>query len=249
MLKCKNINFVYSKKEILNNINFEFKSGEFVGILGANGSGKSTLLKSILGILKYDGKIFINGKNIKNMHSKELSNLVGYVPQKSGLFMPFNVDDFILMGLYSQNTFKGYDKKENEKLDDVLNFLNISEFKYRSISSLSGGEFSKVLMARAIIKKPKILLLDEPTAALDLNYAIFLMNICKKLSERGVLILMIIHELNLACNFCSHFLALKEGKIIFNGNRDLIFNEKNLKEIFNLDCEILKNHNKLVVTY
>lgn len=249
MLKCKNLNFAYFDKKILSDINFEFKKGDFVGILGANGSGKSTLFKSILGILKHSGDVYIDGKNTKETNFKELSNLIGYIPQKSGLLMPLSVRDFILMGLYSQNAFKGYGKKENEKLDEVLEFLNINEFKHRNVISLSGGEFSKVLMARAIIKKPKVLLLDEPMAALDLNYAIFLMNMCKKLSQSGVLVVMIIHELNLACRFCSHFLALKNGKVALNGDKDLVFSEKSLKDIFNLDCEVINHNDRLIVSY
>lgn len=249
MLKCSNLNFSYGKKQILKDINFHFKAGEFIGLLGANGSGKSTLFKSILGILKASGEIILDGVNTNKYKSKELANKIGYIPQKSGLSMPLSVAEFVLMGLYSNNAFKGYGKKENYELDKVLEYLNITEFKNRNILSLSGGEFSKVLMARAIIKKPKVLLLDEPTAALDLNYAIFLMQMCKKLSEQGVLVVMIIHELNLAAKFCSNFLALKNGEIFNYGNKFQIFTKENLFNVFNLDCEVLNQNERLIITY
>lgn len=249
MLECYDLNFSYGKRQILKDINFSFKEGEFVGLLGANGSGKSTLFKSILGILKHDGKIILENTNTANYTTKELANKIGYIPQKSGLSMPLSVAEFVLMGLYSNNAFKGYGKKENEELDFVLEYLNISDFKHRNILSLSGGEFSKVLMARAIIKKPKVLLLDEPTAALDLNYAIFLMQMCKELSQKGILVVMIIHELNLAAKFCSRFLALKNGELFKDGDKYEIFTKENLKSIFDLDCEILNQDERLIITY
>lgn len=250
-LSIENLNFSYDDRRILKNISFEAESGEFLGILGANGCGKSTLLKNILGILTpQSGKITLNNENLSKMSTKSLAKIIGFVPQKSGLNAPFKVKDVILMGRYShlKNAFSGYDKSDYKKVDEVMNLLEISEFKERLANSLSGGEFGKVLIARALVSEPKILLLDEPTSALDLNYAVNMLKICKHLTdELGLISFAVIHDLNLACMFCSRAVMLKKGELKYNDDIKNLYKSEILNDIYGLKCEILTHNGTPIV--
>lgn len=247
----KDLNFSYFKELLLKNINFEAKSGEFVGILGANGCGKSTLLKNILKLLEPNcGVITINNKPLKDYALKELAKTIGFVPQKSELLMPLGVRDFLLMGRFShlESAFNGYCQKDFDKVDEIVNLLEIDKFKDRNVNSLSGGEFQRVLLARALVSEANMLLLDEPTSALDLHYAVEIMKICKKLTkELNLLSLMVIHDLNLASLFCDRLIMLKDGQIRYIGTPKELFKKDILREIYMLECDIIEHKDSCYV--
>jgi len=247
-LCVKDLHFGFHKKEILQSINLSVKSGEFVGILGPNGCGKSTLLKNILQIYTPNsGAVMLDDKNIAEFSQKELARMIGFVPQKSGLTMPLRVKDIVIMGRYSyiDTIFSGYSDDDYKKMDEILKTLNLDEFKERIAFSLSGGEFGRVMLARALIGEPKVLLLDEPTAALDLNYAISILEICANLIKKLQIIgVIVIHDLNLATLFCDRVLMLKDGKVAYNGTPNELFTKEILKEIYDLDCEIITHNEK-----
>jgi len=246
-----NLCFSYHKENLLNDISFSVKEGEFVGILGPNGSGKSTLIKNMLGILQANsGEIEIFGKNIKQYDIKALSKLIGFVPQSSSLHMPLLVQDVLLMGRYTSlaHTFSSYQKEDIDAVREVARSVEVEQFLTRNVLSLSGGEFQRVLLARALLKKPRILLLDEPTSALDMNYAIELLSLCEKLlKEQQITIVAILHDLNLACMFCHMVMLLKEGKLRYKGLTRELFTPIILKEIYGLECKVLTQESYPIV--
>ncbi len=247
-LRIKDLCFDYGSVSLLKDINLELKKGDFLGILGPNGSGKSTLVKNILGILQAkSGMIEIFGKNLKDYSIKELSKLIGFVPQKSALLVPLLVLDVLLMGRYSslKRSYANYDEKDISEVKELAKRLNIEQFLERNVLSLSGGEFQRVLLARALLKKPQILLLDEPTSALDLNYALELLSECENLlKERNISVVAILHDLNLASMFCSKIIFLKEGKLRYQGSVNELFKKEILKEIYDLNCEVFMQNGK-----
>ncbi|CZE45874.1 ABC transporter ATP-binding protein [Campylobacter geochelonis] len=250
-LDVKKLEFGFGKKNILNNISLEALKGEFIGILGPNGCGKSTLLKNILQIYKpKSGIINIENKMAKEYSLKELSKIIGFVPQKSALAMPLLVEDIILMGRYSnlQSSFAGYSKEDYEAVDEVIKLLDLEKFKGRIAFSLSGGEFQRVILARALVSAPKILLLDEPTSALDLNYGVQILKICKSIiKKRNIIGVVILHDLNLASLFCDEILMIKDGEVAYKGAPNELLKKDILKEIYDLECEILHHENRAVV--
>ncbi|PAF43294.1 ABC transporter ATP-binding protein [Helicobacter sp. 11S03491-1] len=247
-ISIQELNFSYHTHKILQNINFEAKKGEFIGILGSNGSGKSTLIKQILGILEPDvGYIKIINKNITDYSHKQLANILGFVPQKSSLSMPLLVEDVLYMGRYSylQNPLKGYDQNDMHHIDTIAKMLHIHHLKKRVILTLSGGEFQRVLLGRALASSPKILLLDEPTSALDINYAIEIMKICEKLSlENQITIIVVLHDLNLASLFCTKIFFLKKGEILYQGQVSELFNPEILEEVYGFACDVITHHGR-----
>lgn len=246
-IKVDKLSFFYDDKTILEDINLSIHSGEFVGILGPNGCGKSTLLKNLLKLLEpKSGIIELYGKQIKDYTLKELAKMLGFVPQKSSINMPLLVEDILYMGRFChlKNSFSGYSKEDDKKIDEIMDLLNIKHFKKRLAQSLSGGEFQRVILARALVSEPKVLLLDEPTSALDLNYALEIMKLCSMLVKSlNILCVMVLHDLNLAALFCSRLIMLKDGKIKYKGSPKELYNSDILCDIYGLKCDVIEYKN------
>lgn len=199
-MKVSELNFSYGKRAILQDVCLNLEQGKFYGILGSNGCGKSTLLKNILQILKpASGIIEINGKRASEYGLKELAALIGFVPQKTALAAPLSMKEILLAGRFCRlkSAFSGYDASDHAKVEQMAELLDVKKFLERSPFELSGGEFGRVLLARALVSEPEILLLDEPTGALDMNYAIEAMSICENLTRSlNLTSVIVLHDLN-----------------------------------------------------
>lgn len=242
IIKIDKLNFSYGDRKILKNIDLGIKKGKLTGILGPNGCGKSTLLKNILGYLKGEsGDIFIDNRRGSEISQKEKAKLLSLVPQKSQLVSAMDVEEFVLMGRlpHLKNSWDGYSQKDKEIAHRHLAELDLEKFSKRKAPTLSGGEFQRVLLARALTQETKIILLDEPTSALDLNHALDLMKKVKDcVIEKGITAVAVLHDLNLAAMFCDEIVMLKNGKVYAQGTPKKTFTVGNLKAIYDLDCSI-----------
>ena len=245
-MKISALNFSYGKRAILRGIELNLKRGEFYGILGPNGCGKSTLLKNILQILKpASGIIEINGKKASEYSLKELAALIGFVPQKTALAAALNVNEILLAGRFCRlkSAFSGYDASDHAKVEQMAELLDVKKFLERSAFELSGGEFGRVLLARALVSEPEILLLDEPTGALDMNYAIEAMSICENLTRSlNLTSVIVLHDLNLASLFCDEILMLKDGAVRYRGSASELFTPQIIKEIYGFEALIVEEN-------
>jgi zinc transport system ATP-binding protein len=189
VIDINNVSFSYGGPPALEHIDLSVGKNEFLGVVGPNGGGKSTLLKLILGLLKPDtGKITVLGK--KPEKGREL---IGYVPQHSRIKrdFPITVEDTVLLGrLGKTNSFWGYSKQDKEIIEQALNETEISALRHRRLSTLSGGQFQRVLIARALVGDPEILILDEPTSNIDLRMEEDIFDLLKKLNERATIIIV-----------------------------------------------------------
>ncbi|MGL4358651.1 ABC transporter ATP-binding protein [Cetobacterium sp.] len=246
-IKVENLSFSYGDRAILKNLKVQIKKGKMTGILGPNGCGKSTFLKNILGYLTPNsGEIIFNGKDTVGLSKKDKAKLVSLVPQKSNLMTNMSVKDFVLMGRlpHLKSSWAGYTFDDKKKVEDNLNFLGLYKFSERVAVSLSGGEFQRVLLARALTQEPEILLLDEPTSALDLNHAVELLNKVKNLSlEKSLTSVAVLHDLNLAAMFCDELIMMKDGEIKFQGTPLEVLTEENLQAVYNLKSKVIKDEN------
>ena len=242
IIKIENLNFSYGNRKILKGINLGLKERKLTGILGPNGCGKSTLLKNILGYLKSDsGNILIDNVIGNNISQKEKAKLISLVPQKSQLVSAMDVEEFVLMGRlpHLKNSWDGYSNKDREIANKYINELELEKFTQRKAPTLSGGEFQRVLLARALTQETKIILLDEPTSALDLNHALDLMKKVKEnVIEKNLTAVAVLHDLNLAAMFCDELVMLKDGKVFAQGTPKETLTVENLKSIYDLDCSI-----------
>ncbi|WP_297488226.1 ABC transporter ATP-binding protein [uncultured Cetobacterium sp.] len=246
-IKVNNLKFSYGEKETLKGVNVHIKKGKFTGILGPNGCGKSTFLKNVLGYLKSNsGNVKINNIDRDEVSKKEIAKIISLVPQKSNLMATMSVEDFVLMGRlpHLKSSWSGYTKEDKNMASENLKFLGLDKFKERIALSLSGGEFQRVLLARALTQNPEILLLDEPTSALDLNHAVELLNRVKTLvQDKELTSVAVLHDLNLASMFCDELIIMKDGKVAYQGTPKEVLTEEILKEVYNLKSKVLKDEN------
>jgi len=241
VLKVEKLSFKYDKKNILKDINFTLDVGDFVGILGPNGCGKTTLLKNINRWLKPEqGRIYIDGSNIFQLSVKELARRVATVPQDTSLDVSFTVEQLVSMGRNPHlKSFEQESKRDISVIEDAMKSMDVLHLREKPINQLSGGEKQRVLIARALAQEPTLLLLDEPTSHLDINYQWELLELLKNLSiKKSLTILIVLHDINLASMFCNKIILLKEHKIFKMGTLNEVINVKNIKEVFNMKVRV-----------
>ncbi|RJS49776.1 MAG: iron ABC transporter ATP-binding protein [Methanobacterium sp.] len=237
ILSVDKVGFSYKSDPVLQDVNFNVKKGDLVSILGVNGSGKSTLIKCINCILKYkQGVIQVENRNIKKMKGIEVAQKIGYVPQKSDAGF-LTVFDAVLMG---RKPYIKWDvsKKDIKLTERILKVMGLESYALRYINELSGGELQKVVIARALVQDPQILLLDEPTSDLDLKNQLEVMNIIKDVSqEHKIASLVVMHDINLALRYSDKYIILKEGRVFSTGGPEIITPET-IKEAYGVEVQI-----------
>lgn len=240
-LKINDLSFSYNSVKTLERISLEIKEREILGIIGPNGSGKTTLLKCMNKKLKPEtGTVLVNDLNILQMGSKEVAKKIGVVPQVSFISFPFTVYDLVMMGRYSH---KGRFDTENENdravVYQCLDRTGIAPMADRLITEVSGGEYQKVIIARALAQQPKILLLDEVTLHLDINHQIEILDLIKTLSEENNLaIVMALHDLSLAARYSTKTILLQKGRIFASGRPEEVINIENIRDIYGIEAEL-----------
>jgi len=242
-ITIENLTFSYNKTPVLNNINKEIHEGEFVGLVGPNGSGKSTLIKCLLGILSPEkGKIKFDREDMSHFDRISMARKVGYVPQERSTLPNTNVYDTILLGRKPYIKWKVTQHDKNI-VTNIISQLNLQSLAMKSINSLSGGERQKVFIARALAQEPDILLLDEPTANLDINHQLEVMQLLTRLANKQYTIIAALHDLNLAAQFCTHFIMLKAGNLFaFGGNE--VLEKTTIEKLYEVNIDMAKNNGK-----
>jgi iron complex transport system ATP-binding protein len=227
------------KIPVLGDVSFSIATGEFFIIIGPNGSGKTTLLKLICGVEKpIRGKIDIQGKALKLYPRRQLAHKMAMVPQLSQEDFPFKVMEIVLMGRSPHLGLLGIEAASDRRLaQEAMRFTGIESLADRRLTQLSGGERQRVSIARAICQQPEIILLDEPTAALDLSHQIRIMDLMEQLKKNnGYTVVMVSHDLNLAAMYADRILLLNQGKIFQLGSPKEVLTYENLEQVYDCTC-------------
>lgn len=243
-LTVNKINFSYDSLTALKKVSFEIKSGEVLGIIGPNGSGKTTLLKCISGILKPKHKaVFLDETDIYSLKPKDIAKKIGVVPQNSLCKFDFTVFDIVLMGRFPHlDKFDSETKRDFDIVNRALELTGIQKLASRLITEISGGEHQKVIIAKALAQEPKVLLLDEPTLHLDINYQIELLELLNLLAiSEQLIIIMVSHDLNLALRYTDKILILKEGELYQSGIPEKVLTPKSIKNVYGINVEIIRS--------
>ena len=230
MIRASQLGFSYDGgRDVISELDVELRDGDLLAILGPNGSGKSTLLKLLAGLLgAKHGEIALEGRPLDSYSRQELASIVSYVPQQTTVGLPFTVGEIVLMGRHPhQSAFRFETGEDLAAVARALELTETSEFGARPFHSLSGGEKQRVLIARAIAQDAKLLLLDEPTAALDLKHEVRMWEILERLVvEQSKTVVGVTHHINLASLYCPRMLILKEGRVVASGApRELLVRE------------------------
>ncbi|WP_053956419.1 ABC transporter ATP-binding protein [Inediibacterium massiliense] len=249
-LKIENLDYEIEDKKICDTISVYVKKGEFVGIIGPNGSGKSTLLKNIYKVLKPKrGTIYLNHHNLLKLSNREVAQQMAVVAQENNIAFDFSVRDIVLMGRYpTKKLFEGSNHEDIEIAKDALKKVGMENIEDKSFSKLSGGEKQRILIARAMAQKTEFLILDEPTNHLDIGYQIKILKFLKKLQKTIVISL---HDLNMAAEYCDRIYAIKDGRIVKSGTPNEVLNAELIKELYGVDVEIETHPNtkKIKISY
>lgn len=222
ILSVSGINFRYNSHPVLQEVTFELPSGQILGVLGVNGAGKSTLLKCINKILRpHGGTVLLDGTNLLRLSGDAVARRIGYVPQRYSEDQ-VTVFDAVLLGRKPHIKWAATDR-DLRVVEGLLKLMGLEDCALRSVSTLSGGEAQKVMIARALAQEPKLLLLDEPTSSLDLRNQLEVMNlVIGVVRSEGVSAVIAIHDLNLALRFVDRFLILKGGSIHAMGLKEAL---------------------------
>jgi len=207
-------------KILVDGLSCEVKENEFLVIIGPNGAGKTTLLKSICGLNKVQsGRISLYGKTLESFSRRDLAATMSLVPQNLEMEFSFSVAETVLMGRYPYLGMLEQEKRaDHEIARQAMEFTRVDHLAARRLDQLSGGERQRVIIARSICQQPRIMLLDEPTAALDPSHQLTIMKLMQRLrEERNTTIIMVSHDLNLAAMFADRIVLLQEGRVVQSG--------------------------------
>lgn len=244
LLKAEHLSFSYDDVPIIRNISMEIETGKITALIGANGCGKSTLFQLLTGRYKpKEGAVLYEGKNIRGMNRKELARHVAVVHQYNTAPDDITVRKLVEIGRTPYQTLFSYSqKKEDEEVVEwALEITNTKQYEGRMISELSGGQKQRVWLAMAIAQQPDVLLLDEITTYLDVYYQVELLSLIRKLNrEQNVTVLMVLHDINQAMEYADEIIMMKDGRVIASGASEDVINEKNLRQAFHIDAEIIR---------
>jgi len=252
IIEVKQVSFSYDNNvNAIDNINLNVENGEIISIIGPNGSGKSTLLKCISGyLIPQKGDIFIAGKNISKYSSKDIAKIMALMQQHSALEYDFTVMQVVLMGRNPHiKRLKSETKLDYDIANESLKKAEICHLKNRSITTLSGGEWQRMILARALCQQSDIMLLDEPVSGLDIKHQVNLMSIVAKLSrENKISTVCVLHDLNLASYYSDRVVLLKSGKVYKIGKPEDIMNKENLEFVYETPINIIYDNNQTIIT-
>ena len=248
MIKLENISLSYNKKkEFIQDLSLEFKSGEITTILGPNGSGKSTLLHMMSTYLKpKSGKIYLGDKDLGKLKQKEIAKYISCVYQENEAPDDITVRDLVSFGRNIYSSVKKEDKEENKRMIDfALKATGIEEIQDKKVVNLSGGQKQRAFIAMSLAQNTEVLLLDEPTTYLDIYHQIEILEVVKSLNEKyNITIVMVLHDLNQAINYSHNIVIMKNGNLIKQGKATEVLNEQTIKDVYNVSGYIHKEDNE-----
>jgi iron complex transport system ATP-binding protein len=245
-IAAKNLSHSFGEDLILRNVSFQVPKRDFFIIIGPNGSGKTTLMKIIAGILtSQNGELKILNRSINQYHRKVLARTIAFVPQMLFVDFPFTVTEIVLMGRSPYLGMLGLEEeKDMEIANQAIAFTGLENLAHRKLDQLSGGEQQRVFIAKAICQEPDIILLDEPTASLDLAYQVRIMDLMEQLkTEKGITVVMISHDVNLAAMYADHLLLLHKGQVLCQGLPDEVITYQTLEAAYG--CTLLVDESPL----
>jgi iron complex transport system ATP-binding protein len=241
-LEVAGLTLGYDGADIVSELSTDIPAGAITAIIGANASGKSTLLRGMSRLLApRAGQVLLDGVPVHDMRSGDLARLVGLLPQSPVAPSSITVGDLVGRGRYPhQGWFRRWTPADDAAVDEALEATGTADLVSRRVADLSGGQRQRVWIAMALAQDTDILLLDEPTTFLDVNYQIEVLDLLVDLNrERGKTIVMVLHELSLACRYADHLIAMKDGRIVTEGRPGEVVTAATVEEVFSLECDVI----------
>jgi iron complex transport system ATP-binding protein len=228
------VRYARTKRRALDGVSMRVPQGALYAVIGPNGSGKSTLMRALMGVVQPEsGVTRLGGIETRAWSRRDLARAVGAVPQAEHLAFPITVRDFVGMGRYPHlGPLRPEGEADRAAIRKALERCSVAEFAARDLATLSGGELQRVRIARALAQEPSALVLDEPTASLDLRHEMAIFRLLRSSADLGMTVLLITHHINLAARFSDRFLLLSEGGVAAEGCAGDVFREEILAEVY-----------------
>ena len=223
-----------TRRKALDGVTMDVPDGSLYAVLGPNGSGKSTLMRALLGVIRPEtGTTLIGGRETKDWSRRELALAVGAVPQAEHPAFPISVRDFVAMGRYPHlGPLRREGDADRGAVREALGRCDVANLANRDVTTLSGGELQRVRIARALAQEPSALVLDEPTASLDVRHEMSIFQLLRESTDGGMTVLLITHHINLAARFADRLLLLHEGSVAAEGEIGKVFQEEILERVY-----------------
>lgn len=241
VIHANSLTLSYGKKPVFSNLDLMIPKGKITVFIGSNGCGKSTLLRSLARLLKpQEGSIILDGSDIAKLSSKEVARRLAILPQGPIAPEGLTVHQLVKQGRYPYQSFLQQWSLEDEKMvKNALEVTHMDEFANRSVDSLSGGQRQRAWIAMTLAQNTPTILLDEPTTYLDMTHQIDILDLLYDLNEQeNRTIVMVLHDINLACRYAHHIVAVKEGHIYAQGEPENIINEQLIRDVFDMECQV-----------
>lgn len=242
MIELRNINASYESKQVFSDLNLKIAESECIALIGANGAGKTTLLKVISGAMKTTGDTLIYNRSLRQMPCQERAALLSIVPQNIDSDTPLAGYDFVMLGrTHCIPRFGAPGQDDRNAVEEAMKVTSTLFLKKRFLNEMSGGERQRLALAMAFAANPRIILLDEATAHLDLHHRAEIMHLLREMNrKRGVTIIMAAHDLTLAGRYFNRLILLKEGRIIKDGPPEKVLTEKNIEDAYGCPVRVVE---------
>ncbi|MBP3966471.1 ABC transporter ATP-binding protein [Paenibacillus lignilyticus] len=244
VIAANNLTLSYGKKPIFANLELEIPKGQITVFIGSNGCGKSTLLRSLARLMKpQEGSIVLDGSDIAKLSSKEVAKRLAILPQGPTAPEGLTVQQLVKQGRYPYQSFLQQWSAEDEKMvKKALQATHMEELSGRTVDSLSGGQRQRAWIAMTLAQNTQTILLDEPTTYLDMTHQIEILDLLFDLNaQENRTIVMVLHDINLACRYAHHIVAVKEGRILAQGKPEQIVDASFIHEVFNMECQVVQD--------
>jgi len=241
VLEASALTVGYGGGPVLREVSLSVARGQFLGVVGPNGCGKSTLVRALSRVLPpVGGRVLLDGVNIYEMHARDLARRLAVVGQENAVAFEFTVREVVVMGRAPHLSRFGMERPRDYAIaEECMERTHTAGFADRPVSSLSGGERQRCMVARALAQQPEVLLLDEPTAHLDINHQIEILDLARRLTgERGLATLVVLHDLNLASQYCDYLVLLGEGRVLADGEPRDVVTEEHIRRAYGTDVQV-----------
>jgi iron complex transport system ATP-binding protein len=250
ILSLNNLVQVKGMKVVIDSLTLEMSPGNVIALLGPNGAGKSSLLEMIAGLSKpHSGEIKFGPNRMESITPKQRAQRIGFLSQHSETAWPLEVQDFIGLGRtpYQGRFFSLHSKSDQSAIQKAMTQCGVEELSHRFVNTLSGGEFSRVLLARVLAGEPEWLLLDEPMTGLDPGHQFILCDLLRKLANEGIGIIVTLHDLSLAAHVADRVILLNQGKLISDGTVREVLTQGRIQEVYGVGCMMMESADGLAL--
>lgn len=242
-ISTQDLSYEIEGKILLDGVTMHADSGQLVGLIGPNGAGKSTLLRNISGILKNrNGTVQLDGKDITELSTREMATALALVPQIAPYTYGFTSIELVLMGRYPHlGRFQIEGREDDRIARDAMALTETEEFADRTLDTLSGGERQRVFVARALAQQPRVLLMDEPTANLDILHQLKVLDLVRQLVDDGLTAVAAIHDLNMAARYCDKLVLLNNGQLLAEGSPEEVLTPETIESAFGVKSAVFRD--------